>query len=106
MSLFRIESQFVYMVTDTNSMDFDMSPFINMGHDGYNLAFIFNTSYAQEGLICPSGLSCLATEIPEVLAIGMEKTLSKEMETFSEVNKDIAIKEFIFYVAPSPTGVL
>jgi len=86
MSLFRIESQFVYMVTDTNSMDFDMSPFINMGHDGYNLAFIFNTSYAQEGLICPSGLSCLATEIPEVLAIGMEKTLSKEMETFSEVS--------------------
>lgn len=92
MSLFRIESQFVYMVTDTNSLDFDMSPFINMGHDGYNLAFIFNTSYAQEGLVCPSGLLCLATNIPEVLAIGMQTTLKNEMETFSEVDLDIKIK--------------
>lgn len=86
MSLFRIEAQFVYVVTDTNSLDFDMSPYINMGHDGYNLAFIFNTSYAQEGLACPSGLICLATEISEVLAIGMERSLKEEMKTFSEVS--------------------
>lgn len=85
MSMFCIESQFVYVVTNTHSMDFDMAPFINMAHDGYNLAFLFNTSYSQDNLICPTGLACLATEISEVLAIGMEKTLKEEMKTFSEV---------------------
>jgi len=86
MSMFRIESQWVYTVTDSHSMDFDMSPYINMAHDGYNLAFIFNTSYAQDSLFCPSGLSCLANEICEVLAAGMEATLKEEMLTFSEVS--------------------
>eukprot|EP00090_Calanus_glacialis_P014319 TRINITY_DN2308_c0_g1_i1.p1 TRINITY_DN2308_c0_g1~~TRINITY_DN2308_c0_g1_i1.p1 ORF type:complete len:839 (-),score=174.35 TRINITY_DN2308_c0_g1_i1:100-2616(-) len=86
MAMFRVESQWVYAVTDTNSMDFDMSPFINMAHDGYNLAFLFNTSYAQESILCPSGLVCLATEIAEVLAVGFEKTLQEELKTFQEVS--------------------
>lgn len=86
LNMFRIESQWVYAVTDTNSMDFDMSPFINMAHDGYNLAFVFNTSYAQNGVICPSGLLCLANEIADVLAEGIEKTLQEEMKTFLEVS--------------------
>jgi len=84
--MFRIESQWVYVVTDTNSMDFDMSPFINLGHDGYNLAFVFNTSYAQEGILCPDGLQCIAAEMAEVLAEGFESTLKEELKTFSEVS--------------------
>ena len=83
--MFRVESQWVYAVTDTHSLDFDMSPYINMAHDGYNLAFVFNASYAQAGLQCPSGLECLSSEISDILAIGMEKTLIEELKTFDEV---------------------
>eukprot|EP00092_Neocalanus_flemingeri_P000465 GFUD01000495.1.p1 GENE.GFUD01000495.1~~GFUD01000495.1.p1 ORF type:complete len:837 (+),score=225.49 GFUD01000495.1:88-2598(+) len=86
LKMFRIESQWVYVVTDTNSMDFDMSPFINMAQDGYNLAFVFNTSYAQDGILCPSGMLCLANEMAEVIAEGFEKTLIEEMKTFSEIS--------------------
>ena len=94
--MFRIESQWVYVVTDTNSMDFDMSPFINLGHDGYNLAFVFNTSYAQEGILCPDGLQCIAAEMAEVLAEGFESTLKEELKTFSEVF--VLFKYFLFDV--------
>ena len=43
LNLFHIESQFVYFVTDTDSLQFDMGPFIQLAGDGYNLAFVFNT---------------------------------------------------------------
>ena len=98
MAMFRVESQWVYAVTDTNSMDFDMSPFINMAHDGYNLAFLFNTSYAQESILCPSGLVCLATEIAEVLAVGFEKTLQEELKTFQEVLIDAKLVCFLITI--------
>jgi len=86
LNMFGVESQWVYAVTDTHSLDFDMSPYINMAHDGYNLAFVFNASYAQAGLQCPSGLECLSSEISDILAIGMEKTLIEELITFDEVS--------------------
>ena len=56
-----------------------------MAHDGYNLAFVFNTSFAQDGMLCPSGMLCMADEMAAVIAEGFEKTLKEEMKTFSEV---------------------
>ena len=33
--------------------------YINMAEDGYNLAFVFNTSVATDNAVCPSGLECM-----------------------------------------------
>ena len=84
--MFRIESQWVYFVTDSNSENTkSMLSFIEMAKEGYNLAFIFNTSIAQEGKDCPSSLFCLAGEIAGVIAEGYEITLQREMKNFSQV---------------------
>ena len=78
LNLFHTESQWVYVVTDTNSMDSNMAPFINMAHDGYNLAFVFNTSIAQDGRHCPSGILCLVNEMAELITQGLESTMKDE----------------------------
>ena len=59
--------------------------FINLGYDGNKCTFVFNTSYAQDAILCPDGLQCIAAEMAEVLAEGFESTLKEELKTFSEV---------------------
>lgn len=86
--MFFLESQWVYMITDTNSKDMDVRPFIKMARDGYNLAFIFNSSLGQEGGACRQGLNCLVEELVQDLAKSFDKTLSEEMVTFSEASME------------------
>ena len=57
-----IESQWLFIVTDTDSSSFDMWPLIQLGHDGYNMAFLFNTSLVEEGL-CEEGVQCVIEEL-------------------------------------------
>ena len=59
--------------------------FINLGYDGNKFTFVFNTSYAQEAILCPDGLQSIAAEMEEILAEGFETTLMEEMKTFSDV---------------------
>jgi len=84
-NLFNYESQWVFTVTDTNSLEFDMAEFINMAHDGYNVGFVFNTSVAQSDAVCPSGIKCIVEGAVGYVAIGYERALMREMETFQEV---------------------
>ena len=84
-SMLSTDSQWLYVVTDTNSQDSDMSPYINMAQDGYNMAFAFNTSYNQDAAECPSGVICLIEELIKLLAINFEKTLIEEEKNFNEV---------------------
>ena len=37
-----------------------------VSRDGYNLAFIFNSSLGQEGGACRQGLDCLVEELVQV----------------------------------------
>ena len=37
-----------------------------VSRDGYNLAFIFNSSLGQEGGACRQGLNCLVEELVQV----------------------------------------
>lgn len=51
-NLFKLNTQWIFVITDTHSMDFDMSEFINMGKDGYNVGFVFNASLQQATQDC------------------------------------------------------
>jgi hypothetical protein len=35
------------MISDTHSLDFDMSEFVSLGKDGYNVGFVFNASLQE-----------------------------------------------------------
>jgi len=83
--LFNIESQWVYLVTDTHSLDFDMSPYINMAKDGYNLGFVFNASIASPNAVCPNGLQCMLNSALNYVMNCYENVLLSELETFSQV---------------------
>ena len=63
-------------------MDSNMAPFINMAHDGYNLAFVFNTSIAQDGRHCPSGIHCLVDEMTEFITKSFESVMKDEKWEF------------------------
>ena len=54
--------------------------------EGFNLAFIFNTSVAAEGVECAWGLDCAASNIGSILLGGYDKTLMGEMPLFEEVH--------------------
>ena len=70
---------------DTNAEDMDISSFINMGKDGYNLAIIFNASPVGNDLECPGGILCLAEDIGGMFTEGFERALMMEMKTFEQV---------------------
>ena len=84
--LFHVDSQWVYVVTDTRRGAADVTPFLQMGEDGYNLAFVYNTSREAGAGACPGGLVCLLEQGVELLAGAMEKVLLEELETFDEVS--------------------
>ena len=52
---------------------------------GYNLAFIFNTSIASEGVDCDRGLACVASDLGNILVGGYDKALRLELPMFQEV---------------------
>ena len=54
--------------------------------EGYNLAFIYNTSVAAKGVDCARGLTCAASDIGNILLGGYDKTLRGEMPLFEEVH--------------------
>ena len=96
-NMFNFESQWIFFVTDTNSLSFDMSKYINMAQDGYNLAFVFNTSIAVENAVCPSGLECMVGSLVTYIGKCFEKVVQIELETFNQ----ISIEEWDI-VAPTP----
>ena len=72
-------------MTDTSSQDSDLSSLMSMGQDGCNIAFVINTSHAQDDDHCASGVVCTVKEIISFLARSFEKTLGEEMKMFSKV---------------------
>ena len=82
--MFKMTNQFSYIVTDTNSRDFDMMPYFAMAKEGFNLAFIYNMSNSQPGANCPSGVQCIAEEIGNILGSGFEMTLRLEIPLFQQ----------------------
>ena len=81
-SMFDVESQWMYLVTDSSSSNMDMSPFFRMTKDGYNVGFVYNASNPGP---CDTGIMCVSAELVTMLGRGMEKTLVKELQTFDEV---------------------
>ena len=55
LGMFRPESEFMLLVTDSHSMDMHMSPFIQMAKEGYNIAFVYNTSDIRPREKCDIG---------------------------------------------------
>ena len=88
--MFQMTNQFAYIVTDTNSRDFDMTPYFARAQEGFNLAFIYNMSNSQPGANCPGGVQCVAEEIGNILGSGFEMTLRLEIPLFEEY----ALEEF------------
>ena len=83
--MFSMENEFAYIITDTHQNDANMAPYFALAEEGYNLAFIFNTSVAAEGVDCARGLTCAASDIGNILLGGFDKTLRAEMPLFEEV---------------------
>jgi hypothetical protein len=83
---YHVDSQWVYMVTDTRRGAANVTSFLQMGKDGYNLAFVYNTSLAEGGGGCQGGLTCLLEEMVQLMAGSIEEVLLKELETFDEVS--------------------
>ena len=88
--MFKMTNQFAYIVTDTNSRDFDMMPYFAMAKEGFNLAFVYNMSNSQPGANCPSGVQCIAEEIGNIIGSGFEMTLREEIPLFQQY----ALEEF------------
>ena len=82
-----MDSEWLFVVTDTSSQDSDMSSLMSMGQDGCNIAFVINTSHAQDGDHCSSGVVCTVQEIISFLASSFENTLVEEMKIFSKVRR-------------------
>jgi len=80
LNMFHVSFQWVYVVTDSNEQDTNMNRYIEKAEDGYNLAFVFNTSSTT----CESGLLCLVNEMATVIAAAYDDTLGKEMKSFVE----------------------
>ena len=58
--------------------------------EGYNLAFIYNTSVAgAEPGQCEQGVRCLAASLGATLARGWDNTLREEMPLFKKVANNI-----------------
>jgi hypothetical protein len=88
-ALFHLDSEWVYMVTDSARGGANMAPYLATAQDGYNLAFIYNTSLSGEGAggrSCHGGLVCLLEQAVEQLARSMEQVLEVELKTFDEVS--------------------
>ena len=84
--MFSMENEFAYVITDTHQNDANMAPYFTLAEEGFNLAFIFNTSVAAEGMECARGLECAASDIGSILLGGYDKTLMGEMPLFEEVH--------------------
>jgi hypothetical protein len=88
-ALFHLDSEWVYMVTDTARGVANMAPYLATAQDGYNLAFILNTSLSGEGAggrSCHGGLVCLLEQAVDQLARSLEQVLEVEHKTFDEVS--------------------
>ena len=106
--MFSMDNEFAFVVTDTDQSDANMAPFFNLAQEvcilysvesclsdtvynlcdlsqGYNLAFIFNTSIASEGVDCDRGLACVASDLGNILVGGYDKALRLELPMFQEV---------------------
>ena len=95
--MFNFDSQWVFMVTDTNSSSFDMSPYIKMASDGYNLGFVFNTSIALPGIVCPTGIECVIKSTIDNMIQSFQNILENEFKIF-----DIVTIEEWDIIKPSP----
>ena len=84
--MFRIDREFAYIITDTGTTEADMERRSDMAEEGYNLAFITNTSIAEEGVTCARGLACLSSDLGNILVGGFDITLRGEMPLFEEVS--------------------
>ena len=84
--MFRIDREFAYIITDTGTTEADMERRSDMAEEGYNLAFITNTSIAGEGVTCARGLACLSSDLGNILVGGFDITLRGEMPLFEEVS--------------------
>ena len=85
--MFKPENQYAYIVSDTDSQNSDVTPYINMAKEGYNLAFIYNMTNSQPSAVCPEGVRCVAEELGNILAAGYAKTLNDELPLFNEYSQ-------------------
>ena len=81
--MFTMRNEFAYVITDTNKEDANIEQYFGLAQEGYNLAFIYNTSLPQGE--CDRGLACIAGDIGNILVGGYDKTLQTEMPLFEEV---------------------
>ena len=67
--------------------------YIDMAEEGFNLAFIYNTSSTSDDQDCDQGLSCSARDLGNILVAGYDEALKDDMLLFENSE---SLEEFEF----------
>ena len=81
------ENEVAIMITDTTeNINAEVSRFVSMAKEGYNLAFIYNNGDTQ-GSDCTGGLSCMVGDIGNIIVAGYEASLASEMDLMQSLSE-------------------
>ena len=73
------ENEVAIMITDTaENINADVTRYVSMAKEGYNLAFITNTGSTG----CPQGLDCALEQLGNILLAGYDNVLREEIPLF------------------------
>ena len=81
--MFSSDAEVAFIITDTDKDNHDVDMYIDMAEEGFNLAFIYNTSSTNDEE-CDQGLRCSARDLGNILVAGYDKALMNEMPLFEE----------------------
>ena len=77
--------QWLFVVTDITSKE-ERASFIKSGQDGFNIAFVFNTS---ESDTCKRGLLCVVSDLIRNMARSFENILLEDMADVARYGQDV-----------------
>nr|CAI5831318.1 unnamed protein product [Callosobruchus analis] len=86
LNLVNTETQWLYVVSDTNARFHDMTTFRNMLREGENVAFVYNTSHAGEE--CLDGRKCHIEELIMSFSKALFDAVKDEFEIASQVSEE------------------
>ncbi|KAF2354013.1 Ionotropic glutamate receptor L-glutamate and glycine-binding domain [Trinorchestia longiramus] len=80
--------EWLFVVTDTNNQQDDMSPYMTTMVDGDNLAFVYNTSQANPTQPCEEDPLCVVRLAVELYATQFSVVLEEELEIYYKVSEE------------------
>ncbi|XP_018027085.1 ionotropic receptor 93a [Hyalella azteca] len=82
------KNEWLFVVSDSNDMAEDMSPYMADMEDGDNLSFFYNTSVAQPTQPCQDEFKCVLGLAVEQYATQLSVTLEETLEIFHKVSEE------------------